>query len=272
MFLEREYQNSVYNLDEADVAAQRQLYEVYKNEAQRLVAKKLPIPAYDHLLKLSASFNLLDARGAVSVTERADCFAAMRGLARSIASECLPPLACSLLICDGLLALAPVCPQSEMLCQIQHQHCQIWVSSCLVALRICKRHTGLNECNISHLAIRYRAYGSQFMSSTCHSRPGMSPPKVLKMQKHRPELPDDVCCEEMWVARREEQGFPMGICHTSPPGSLSLPALSPERPTRDVDDFVLELGCEELPAADLDSSIQQLLKSVPGAHAACKVW
>lgn len=45
----------------------------------------LPIPAYCQLLKLSHAFNVLDARGAVGVTERATCFGAMRGLARSIA-------------------------------------------------------------------------------------------------------------------------------------------------------------------------------------------
>ena len=47
----------------------------------------LPIPAYGQLLKLSHAFNILDARGAVGVTERATCFAAMRSLARQIAGE-----------------------------------------------------------------------------------------------------------------------------------------------------------------------------------------
>lgn len=54
-------------------------------EAKRLVEAGLPIPAYGHLLKLSHAFNVLDARGAVGVTDRAACFAAMRNLARSIA-------------------------------------------------------------------------------------------------------------------------------------------------------------------------------------------
>jgi hypothetical protein len=53
-------------------------------EARRLLALRLPIPAYDHLLKLSHTFNLLDARGAVGVTERATCFATMRSLAREV--------------------------------------------------------------------------------------------------------------------------------------------------------------------------------------------
>ena len=50
-----------------------------------MVAARLPIPAYAQLLKLSHAFNVLDARGAVGVTERASCFATMRNLARDIA-------------------------------------------------------------------------------------------------------------------------------------------------------------------------------------------
>lgn len=50
-----------------------------------MVDAGLPIPAYCQLLKLSHAFNILDARGAVGVTERATCFAAMRTLARQIA-------------------------------------------------------------------------------------------------------------------------------------------------------------------------------------------
>lgn len=54
---------------------------------RRMLAKRLPIPAYDHLLKLSHTFNILDARGAVGVTERANCFATMRALAREVTGE-----------------------------------------------------------------------------------------------------------------------------------------------------------------------------------------
>lgn len=49
-----------------------------------MLAKRLPVPAYDMLLKCSHAFNVLDARGAVGVTERADCFATMRALAREV--------------------------------------------------------------------------------------------------------------------------------------------------------------------------------------------
>lgn len=54
-----------------------------------MLSKRLPVPAYDHLLKLSHTFNLLDARGAVGVTERANCFATMRALAREVTGVCL---------------------------------------------------------------------------------------------------------------------------------------------------------------------------------------
>lgn len=64
--------------------AQRQRFALFDAEARRLLGKRLPVPAYDHLLKLSHAFNILDARGAVGVTERADCFATMRGLAREV--------------------------------------------------------------------------------------------------------------------------------------------------------------------------------------------
>ncbi|GBF89751.1 hypothetical protein Rsub_02921 [Raphidocelis subcapitata] len=84
LFLQNEYEMSCYNLDEADVGEQRQRFALFDAEARRLLSKRLPVPAYDHLLKLSHTFNVLDARGAVGVTERADCFATMRALAREV--------------------------------------------------------------------------------------------------------------------------------------------------------------------------------------------
>jgi glycyl-tRNA synthetase len=53
-----------------------------------MLSKRLPVPAYDMLLKCSHAFNVLDARGAVGVTERADCFATMRALAREVTGGC----------------------------------------------------------------------------------------------------------------------------------------------------------------------------------------
>lgn len=86
MFLQNEYEMSVFNLDEANVDRQRERFALYEAEAKDLLSKRLPVPAYDHLLKLSHAFNVMDARGAVGVTERANCFATLRALAREITS------------------------------------------------------------------------------------------------------------------------------------------------------------------------------------------
>lgn len=55
-------------------------------ETERLLERRLPVPAYDHILKLSHIFNLLDARGAVGFSERQDNFARMRALARQVST------------------------------------------------------------------------------------------------------------------------------------------------------------------------------------------
>ena len=62
-------------------------FESCEREARSLLSKKLPIPAYDQLLKMSHSFNIMDARGSVGVTERANCFGAMRALARDVSGD-----------------------------------------------------------------------------------------------------------------------------------------------------------------------------------------
>lgn len=151
MFLQNEYEMSVYNLDEADVEGQRARFALYETEAQRLLDKRLPVPAYDHLLKLSHAFNIMDARGAVGVTERANCFATLRGLAREVTA--------------------------------------------------------------------------------------------------------------LWLARREEQGHPMGT--VAPPLPPPLPAISHASLPTDPATFVLELGSEELPPDDVDSALEQLRAKIP---------
>jgi glycyl-tRNA synthetase alpha chain len=57
----------------------------YEAECRHLVERGLPLPAYDQVLKASHTFNLLDARGAISVTERAAYIARVRNLARAVA-------------------------------------------------------------------------------------------------------------------------------------------------------------------------------------------
>lgn len=149
MFLQNEYEMSVYNLDEANVDAQRSRFALYEVEAKQLLSKRLPVPAYDHLLKLSHVFNVMDARGAVGVTERANCFATLRSLAREVTS--------------------------------------------------------------------------------------------------------------LWLTRREEQGYPLGLVAPPQPPALTPSGATPTEPAT----FVLELGSEELPPDDVDSAVAQLQDRLP---------
>lgn len=82
---EAELEMSRFYLDDADVQAQRDLFEVYATEARRLIDARLPLPAHYMVLKCSHTFNVLDARGAVGTTERARAFARMRRLAHEVA-------------------------------------------------------------------------------------------------------------------------------------------------------------------------------------------
>ncbi|WP_207731034.1 glycine--tRNA ligase [Aestuariimicrobium ganziense] len=85
-FGQQEYEMSRYYLDDADVEANRRLYDTYVSEATRMVEARLPVPAHNYILKSSHAFNVLDARGAISTTERAKAFATMRRLMRDTAA------------------------------------------------------------------------------------------------------------------------------------------------------------------------------------------
>lgn len=85
IFMQNEVEMSRYNLDEADIDRNNQMFELYEAEALALLDKRLPVPAYNYLLKASHTFNVLDARGAFGVTERARYFQRMRALARNVA-------------------------------------------------------------------------------------------------------------------------------------------------------------------------------------------
>ncbi len=80
-----EVEGSVYNFEEADVAMLFDLFDRFEAEARRLVDEGLVLPAYDYTLKCSHTFNLLDARGAISVTERTRFIGRVRDLARRVA-------------------------------------------------------------------------------------------------------------------------------------------------------------------------------------------
>jgi len=82
IYLQNEIDYSKYNFEIADVEALRTWFDMYEKEAQRVVELGLVVPAYDYVLKCSHTFNLLDARGAISVTERTGYIARVRNLAR----------------------------------------------------------------------------------------------------------------------------------------------------------------------------------------------
>ena len=86
---EEERQQSIYALDEADGVMLFKLYEMYEAECRRLAARGLYYPAHDYLLKSSHAFNLLDARGLIGVTERANYIGRVRALARAVAEAWL---------------------------------------------------------------------------------------------------------------------------------------------------------------------------------------
>ena len=77
-----EVEFSTYNFEEADVAMLLKLFTMYEAECVRLVERGLVLPAYDYVMKCSHTFNLLDARGAISVTERASYIGRVRNVAR----------------------------------------------------------------------------------------------------------------------------------------------------------------------------------------------
>lgn len=80
-----EIENSIYNLELADTDLHFQLFNMYEAESRRVLNAGLIYPAYDFALKCSHTFNILDARGAVSVTERASYIDRVRQLCRKVA-------------------------------------------------------------------------------------------------------------------------------------------------------------------------------------------
>jgi glycyl-tRNA synthetase alpha chain len=89
IYKENERQWSTYNFEEAPIDTLMRRFEEHEGECIHLLAKQLPLPAYDQVLKASHTFNLLDARGAISVTERASYIGRVRDLARRVTEEYL---------------------------------------------------------------------------------------------------------------------------------------------------------------------------------------
>ncbi|GEN52038.1 MULTISPECIES: glycine--tRNA ligase subunit alpha [Halobacillus] len=85
IFTQPEYEHSVYTFEASDEDMLFELFSTYEKEAQRIMEQGLVFPAYDYVLKCSHTFNLLDAKGVISVTERTGYISRVRNLARKIA-------------------------------------------------------------------------------------------------------------------------------------------------------------------------------------------
>lgn len=87
MFHQNEVEQSHYNFSQASTAMLAKLFDLYEEETKSTLKNNLVLPAYDYVLKCSHVFNLLDARGAVSVSERNAYIGRVRTIARGIAKQ-----------------------------------------------------------------------------------------------------------------------------------------------------------------------------------------
>jgi glycyl-tRNA synthetase alpha chain len=87
VFLEQEKQGSAYGFEHADTELLRVVFDLYEKESRRVLKEGLILPSYDCALKCSHAFNLLDARGAVSVSERQSYIGRVRALTRDCARK-----------------------------------------------------------------------------------------------------------------------------------------------------------------------------------------
>lgn len=85
VYMQAEIENSTYNFEASNPELLFTLFDLYQQEAEQLMDRKLVLPSYDYVLKCSHAFNLLDARGVISVTERTRYIRQVRGLARRVA-------------------------------------------------------------------------------------------------------------------------------------------------------------------------------------------
>ena len=85
VYHQNEVEQSTYNFEQSNAPKLFELFAFYESEAKRLLEAKLPLPGYEMILKAAHTFNLLDARGAISVTERAGYIGRIRTLSRLVA-------------------------------------------------------------------------------------------------------------------------------------------------------------------------------------------
>ena len=89
IFLQNEIEQSAYNFEHSDAEFLLSAFSSHEKQASNLVSKSLALPAYEQVLKAAHTFNLLDAGGVISVTERADFIAKIRKISREVASSYL---------------------------------------------------------------------------------------------------------------------------------------------------------------------------------------
>ena len=86
VFYQAEKEFSAYNFEHANTENLFKMFDMFEVEAKSLVEKKISLPAYDQCLKASHVFNILDARGAISVAQRAEYIGRIREITRSVAA------------------------------------------------------------------------------------------------------------------------------------------------------------------------------------------
>jgi glycyl-tRNA synthetase alpha chain len=89
VYKQNEVEQSTYNFEHSDVVFLLHAFSAHEKQSKHLMEQQLALPAYEQLLKAGHSFNLLDARGAISVTERAAYIGRIRNLARAVAQSYL---------------------------------------------------------------------------------------------------------------------------------------------------------------------------------------
>jgi glycyl-tRNA synthetase alpha chain len=105
VYHQNEVEQSTYNFEQSNAQMLLEHFGQYEAEAQRLIRANLALPAYEMVLKAAHTFNLLDARGAISVTERAAYIGRIRNLARSVSQSYFD---------SRLRQNFPMCPPGEL--------------------------------------------------------------------------------------------------------------------------------------------------------------
>ncbi len=86
IFQKAEFEHSVYSFEKANIMGLKKFFDMYEEESIRMIEEKLVLPSYEYVLKCSHTFNVLDARGALSVSERTQYIGRVRKLAKMVAT------------------------------------------------------------------------------------------------------------------------------------------------------------------------------------------